>query len=60
VDFENIIRELNAINYQGPLSVEWEDTGMDREFGAKEACTFVKKIDFPPSTFAFDDALKKE
>jgi sugar phosphate isomerase/epimerase len=60
VDFENIIRELNAINYQGPLSVEWEDTGMDREFGAKEACAFVKKIDFPPSTFAFDDALKKE
>jgi hypothetical protein len=40
--------------------VEWEDTGMDREFGAKEACAFVKKIDFPPSTFAFDDALKKE
>ncbi|GHU86618.1 AP endonuclease [Spirochaetia bacterium] len=60
VDFENIIRELNAINYQGPLSVEWEDTGMDREFGAREACEFVRKIDFPPSTFAFDDALKKE
>jgi sugar phosphate isomerase/epimerase len=60
VDFENIIRELNAINYQGPLSVELEDTGMDREFGAKEACAFVKKIDFPPSTFAFDDALKKD
>ncbi|MFQ3621010.1 MAG: sugar phosphate isomerase/epimerase, partial [Spirochaetales bacterium] len=49
VDFENIIRELNAAKYQGPLSVEWEDSGMDREFGAKEALDFVRKIDFTPS-----------
>ena len=60
VDFENIIRELNAMNYQGPLSVEWEDSGMEREFGAKEACQFVRKIDFPPSDVAFDEALKKQ
>jgi len=60
VDFENIIRELNAMNYQGPLSVEWEDSGMEREFGAKEACEFVKKIDFAPSSVAFDAAIKKE
>jgi sugar phosphate isomerase/epimerase len=58
VDFENIIRELNAMNYQGPLSVEWEDSGMEREFGAREACEFVRKVDFAPSTIAFDDALK--
>ena len=60
VDFENIIRELNAIGYQGPLSVEWEDSGMDRDHGAREACEFVRKIDFPPSEVAFDSALKKE
>jgi len=60
VDFESIIRELNAINYKGPLSVEWEDSGMNREFGAKEACEFVKNINFSPSTVAFDDALKTE
>ncbi|MDR2363737.1 MAG: sugar phosphate isomerase/epimerase [Spirochaetaceae bacterium] len=59
VDFENIIRELNAMNYQGPLSVEWEDSGMDREYGAKEACEYVRKIDFSPSQAAFDEALKK-
>ncbi len=59
VDFENIIRELNAINYQGPLSVEWEDSGMEREFGAKEALDFVRKTDFAPSGLAFDEALKK-
>jgi sugar phosphate isomerase/epimerase len=58
VDFENIIRELNVMNYQGPLSVEWEDSGMEREFGAREACEFVRKVDFAPSNVAFDDALK--
>jgi sugar phosphate isomerase/epimerase len=60
VDFDKIIRELNAMNYQGPLSVEWEDSGMDREFGAKEACEFVKKMNFSPSTVAFDKALKSD
>jgi sugar phosphate isomerase/epimerase len=60
VDFDKIIRELNAMNYKGPLSVEWEDSGMDREFGAKEACEYVKKVDFSPSRLAFDDALKSD
>ena len=59
VDFENIIRELNVAGYQGPLSVEWEDSGMEREYGAKEACEFVRDIDFAPSNLAFDDALKQ-
>lgn len=58
VKFEEIIRELNAMGYSGPLSVEWEDSGMDRMFGAKEACDFVKTINFSPSNVAFDDALK--
>jgi sugar phosphate isomerase/epimerase len=59
VDFENIIRELNAAGYQGPLSVEWEDSGMEREFGAREALAFVRRVDFAPSTLAFDEAMKK-
>jgi sugar phosphate isomerase/epimerase len=54
IDFERIIRALNDIGYDGPLSVEWEDGGMDREFGAAESCAFVKKIDFPPSKIIFD------
>jgi sugar phosphate isomerase/epimerase len=60
VDFESIIRELNAMNYTGPLSVEWEDSGMNREFGAKEACEFVKNINFSPSTAAFDKTFKSD
>ena len=57
VRFEEIIRSLNAIDYQGPLSIEWEDIGMDREQGAAEACQFVKNVDFAPSTHRFDDAF---
>ena len=59
VNFEEIIRTLNKIGYTGPLSVEWEDSGMDREHGAKEACEFVKKVDFKPSQIAFDAAFDK-
>jgi sugar phosphate isomerase/epimerase len=60
INFEEIIRALNAINYQGPLSVEWEDIGMDREFGAAEACAFVKRMDFAPSAVAFDAAFERK
>ncbi len=57
VDLEGIIRALNRIGYQGPLSVEWEDSGMDREHGARESCEFVRKTDFTPSDVAFDAAF---
>ena len=60
VNFEEIIRALNDAGYDGPLSVEWEDCGMDRDHGAKEACQFVKKVDFEPSRVAFDAAFDKE
>ena len=43
VNFEEIIRALNQVKYEGPLSVEWEDCGMDREHGAREACEFVEE-----------------
>jgi len=57
VNFEEIVRALNAINYQGPLSIEWEDSGMNRMFGAKEACQFTKNMNFTPSDRAFDSAF---
>ena len=60
VDFEGIIRALNEIGYNGPLSVEWEDSGMDREHGAKEAADFVRSIDFTPAIGAFDSAFSED
>lgn len=60
VQFEEIIRALNRVGYEGPLSVEWEDSGMDREHGAEEACDFLRSMDFPPSGVAFDAAFGEE
>ena len=60
VNFEEIIRALNAADYTGPLSVEWEDGGMDREHGAKESLAFCRRLDFEPSKVAFDAAFDKE
>jgi sugar phosphate isomerase/epimerase len=59
VDFQSIIRALNDVGYQGPLSIEWEDSGMNREFGAREACEFTKRLDFTPSGRAFDAAFEE-
>jgi sugar phosphate isomerase/epimerase len=60
VDFESMIRALNRIGYGGPLSIEWEDSGMDREWGAQDALAFVRRTDFAPSEVAFDAAFAKE
>ena len=58
VNFDDIARALNAIGYEGPLSVEWEDPGMDREYGAAEAAKFVKeKMSFTASGRGFDSAF---
>ena len=59
VDFEEIVRALNAIGYDGPLSVEWEDSNMDREHGAREACELIRKLDFARSGIAFDAAFER-
>ena len=60
VEWDPIIRALNRIGYQGPLSIEWEDSGMDREWGAPEALDMVRSQDFAPSEVAFDAAFSSE
>lgn len=60
VEWDPIIRALNRIGYDGPLSIEWEDSGMDREYGAPEALAMVRRQDFKPSEVAFDAAFSNE
>ena len=57
MDWDPIIRALNRIGYDGPLSIEWEDSGMDREFGAQESMQAVRDFDFPSSDIGFEDAF---
>lgn len=60
VKWDPIVRALNRIGYDGPLSIEWEDSGMDREYGAREALAMIRGQDFPPSAAAFDAAFARE
>jgi sugar phosphate isomerase/epimerase len=57
VPFERVFRALNDVGYVGPLSVEWEDNGMNRDQGAPEACALVRRLDLTPSNVAFDAAF---
>ena len=58
INFEDIIRMLNRIGYEGPLSVEWEDCGMERDYGAADAVKFTRKLDFTASVQKFDSVFK--
>ena len=55
--FEEIIRALNMVGYDGPLSVEWEHIGVGREHGVRESCQSCRNVDFEPSSHRFDDAF---
>ncbi len=57
VKWDRLIRALNRFGYQGPLSIEWEDSGMNREWGAPEALKMIKSQDFTSSDIAFDAAF---
>jgi sugar phosphate isomerase/epimerase len=58
IDWEAVIRGLNEIGYDGPLAVDWKDPGMDREYGAEDACKFVRRLDFDPARRRGDDAFR--
>jgi sugar phosphate isomerase/epimerase len=57
IDFESLIVALNDVGYAGPLSVEWEDSRMDRVHGATESAAFCRRLDFPAATGVFDAAF---
>jgi len=60
IHFEEIIVALNDVGYRGPLSVEWEDARMDRVHGATESAAFLRRLDFPASSLAFDAAFGRD
>jgi hypothetical protein len=59
VDWEASFRALNTIGYSGPISIEWEDPGMDRLHGAPEALAFIRKLLWAPPAASFDAAFKQ-
>ena len=60
VDWESSFRALNSIGYEGPISVEWEDAGMNRLHGAKEALGFVKNLLWDKPEKSFDSVFDNQ
>ncbi len=60
LNLDEMIRALNRAHYHGALSVEWEDSGMDREFGAKEAVAVVRRNEFTAAGGLFDSAFASD
>ena len=59
VPWDKMIRALNHVGYKGPLSIEWEDSGMDRIKGVKDSLETVRRFNFSPADTAFDSAFQK-
>ncbi|TPW77362.1 sugar phosphate isomerase/epimerase family protein [Schumannella soli] len=57
VPWEDAFRTLRRVGYAGPISVEWEDAGMDRLVGAEEAQRFVRGLLWDLPTASFDAAF---
>jgi sugar phosphate isomerase/epimerase len=60
VAWDECFRTLNAIGYDGPISIEWEDAGMDRLEGAAEAVQFVRRTLVDPPAASFDAAFSAQ
>jgi sugar phosphate isomerase/epimerase len=60
VPWEDCFRALRSIGYDGPISVEWEDAGMDRLHGAAEAVNFVRSLLWDQPTAPFDEAFSNQ
>jgi len=60
VPWEACFRMLNSIGYDGPISVEWEDAGMDRLVGAPAALALVRELTrIEPPAASFDAAFRQ-
>ncbi len=60
VPWEDCFRALTAIGYDGPISIEWEDAGMDRLQGAPEALRLLRPLDFDPPAASVDAAFRAQ
>ena len=60
VPWEDSFRALKHIGYKGPISVEWEDAGMDRLHGAKEAVGYIRSLLWKLPSASFDAAFSNQ
>ncbi|MDN5807323.1 MAG: sugar phosphate isomerase/epimerase [Brevibacterium sp.] len=58
--WEDAFRALNSIGYSGPISIEWEDAGMDRLHGAAEAVVRIRELLWKRPETSFDAAFSNQ
>lgn len=58
--WEDGFRALSSIGYTGPISIEWEDAGMDRLHGAAEAVERIRTLLWKRPTASFDAAFSNQ
>jgi len=58
--WEDAFRALDSIGYDGPISIEWEDAGMDRLHGAPEALAYVRSLLWQRPSASFDAAFSNQ
>ncbi|ADJ48966.1 xylose isomerase [Amycolatopsis mediterranei S699] len=60
IPWEDAFRALASIGYRGPISIEWEDAGMDRLHGAAEAVTYIRSLLWKLPDAVFDAAFSNQ
>ena len=60
VHWEDAFRALRSIGYTGPISIEWEDAGMDRLHGAAEAVGRIRELLWKRPETSFDAAFSNQ
>ncbi|WP_456284040.1 sugar phosphate isomerase/epimerase family protein [Microbacterium sp. JZ101] len=60
IPWEDAFRALAAIGYDGPISIEWEDAGMDRLHGAAEAVGYIRSLLWKLPEASFDAAFSNQ
>lgn len=60
IPWEDAFRALSSIGYDGPISIEWEDAGMDRLHGAKEALGYIRSLLWEVPQSSFDSAFSNQ
>ncbi|MEV8338648.1 sugar phosphate isomerase/epimerase family protein [Leucobacter sp. NPDC077196] len=58
--WEDGFRALASIGYAGPISIEWEDAGMDRLHGAAEAVERIRSLLWKRPSASFDAAFSHQ
>jgi sugar phosphate isomerase/epimerase len=58
--WEDGFRALASIGYTGPISIEWEDAGMDRLHGAAEAVGRIRSLLWKRPEASFDSAFSNQ